>query len=403
MPDFAYQALTQSQELETGQISAAHVAEAVALLEAQGLEIQMIRQVDSAEESASRTAQSSLHGGPSWRALEYESELLRDRIDQLLQQRDTLAPALTAFAEELPTGRPRRELTRLAARLGEGATADDLSQSPEMTAAWIPLLSGGASLGSKNFLHDLFAETSRDSAVRTQRTRVLAYPLLVFALAMLVLILLCVTVVPGFSSMFDDFGMELPGLSRLIIDFSNEIRFHPGRFVTLLLLFPPLCLFLIQLVIATGVPGFLFGGLTKGNSRQVSAMASFIRRLAELLQAGFPLPMSLRLAGRASGRGRLKREAMSLAEKTESGAEKPWSSKFPPTLLYALRAGPGGGPNIRLLQELAELYAERVRARFDWSSGFVPQLAILAVGFVVAIVVLALYLPLVELVNGLSG
>jgi hypothetical protein len=111
----------------------------------------------------------------------------------------------------------------------------------------------------------------------------------------------------------------------------------------------------------------------------------------------------LRLAGRASGRGWLNREATSLAQKTESSTEKPWSSKLPPILLYALRAGPGGRPNLRLLQELAELYAERVRARFDWSSGFVPQVAILAVGFVVAVVVWAMISPLVTLVNGLTG
>jgi protein transport protein HofC len=394
MPDFAYQALTQERVVKTDQIAAANAAEAVALLESQGLTVQMIRQIDLVKNDKS-------HGSSLVR--EGDDEILRDRIAQVLEQRDTLAPALAAFAEEMPTGLPRRELKRLASRLSEGATAEQLSQSPKLTAAWIPLLSGGASLGSTNFLHDLFAESSRDSAMRTQRARILAYPLLVFGLAMVVLMLLCLIVVPTFSSIFDDFDMSLPGLSRLIVDFSNEIRFHPGWFVTLLLLFPPLCFFVLRLVISTGLPGLLFGGLAKGSSRQVSAMASFVRRLAELLQAGFPLPTSLRLAGRASGRGWLNREATSLAQKTESSTEKPWSSKLPPILLYALRAGPGGRPNLRLLQELAELYAERVRARFDWSSGFVPQFAILAVGFVVAVVVWAMLSPLVTLVNGLTG
>jgi type IV pilus assembly protein PilC len=147
----------------------------------------------------------------------------------------------------------------------------------------------------------------------------------------------------------------------------------------------------------------LFGGLTKGSSRQVSGMASFVRRLAEALQAGFPLSAALRLVGRASGKGWLKRETQLLAEEVDSGSEQPWPSKLPPTLLYALRAGFGATPNLVLLQELAELYAERVRTRYDWSTGFVPQIAILAVGLVVGIVVLAIFLPLAQLINGLSG
>lgn len=402
MPDFAYQALTEEHVVKTGQISAVNTAEAVALLESQGLEVQMICQVGFTGEVGSQSESSTLHGEAESYAPMDEDEFLRDRIAGVLEQRDTLAPALAAFAEELPAGRPRRDLRRLSTRLSAGATADDLCQSPEMTAAWIPLL-GGASLGSSNFLHDLFAEASRDTAVRTQRTRVLAYPLLVFALAMGVLILLCLIVVPTFSDIFQDFDLQLPELSNLVVAFSNELRFHFLRVLLLLAGGIIVVYVVLRLVLASGLPDRLFGSLTKGSSRQVSAMASFVRRLAETLQAGFPLPTALRLVGRASGRGWLNLEANALALALETDAKRPLSSKLPPTLLYALRAGPGGVPNLRLVQELAELYAERVSARYDWSTGFVPQFAILCVGFVVGMIVLGMFLPLVQLINALTG
>jgi len=396
MPDFTYQALTETHEMKTGRITAASAAEAVALLESQGLAVHMIRQIESSDEISAESSGSS-------RTQEGENKILRDRINQMLKSRDTLAPALAAFAEEMPTGRPRRQLKRLVARLSAGAAADELCQSPEMTAALLPLLGGGASLGSTSFLHDLFAEASRDNAVRTQRARVLAYPLVVVALAMIVLILLCLMVVPTFSNIYDDFAMELPEMSKWVVGFSNEMLHHPGRLLTLLLICPAVGYAVLRLLIATGLPGFLLGDFARGSSRQVSAMASFVRRLADSLRGGFSLPVALRLAGRASGRGWLNREAMSLAEKIESPDDRPWCSRLPPTLLYALRAGTGGTPNLRLLQELAELYAERVHARFDWSSGFVPQFAILFVGIVVGFVLLGLFLPLVQLINGLSG
>jgi type II secretory pathway component PulF len=58
--------------------------------------------------------------------------------------------------------------------------------------------------------------------------------------------------------------------------------------------------------------------------------------------------------------------------------------------------------NVRLLHQLAEMYAERVRNRSNWTSGVFAPLSILAVGLVVLIVALALFVPLVSLVSGLT-
>jgi type II secretory pathway component PulF len=146
--------------------------------------------------------------------------------------------------------------------------------------------------------------------------------------------------------------------------------------------------------------------LTSGNSRQLTVMATFVRRLAESLNTGLPLPTALRLAGQSSGKPWLLHETAALAHGLETDwpehERPPWAASLPPSVVYALRAGPEGGPSVPLLQEMAEIYAERVRNRFDWSTGFLPHVTILAVGFAVAMVVLALFLPLISLINGLT-
>ena len=58
---------------------------------------------------------------------------------------------------------------------------------------------------------------------------------------------------------------------------------------------------------------------------------------------------------------------------------------------------------IHLLKELSAGYAQRVRERFSWTGGIVEPLAIAMVGLIVIGVVLALFLPLIQLVNNLSG
>ncbi len=71
-----------------------------------------------------------------------DDQFLRERIAEMLEQRETLAPALEAFAEEMPASRRRRELRRLAGRLRNGATVDEFCQEKNMTTTWLPLLGG---------------------------------------------------------------------------------------------------------------------------------------------------------------------------------------------------------------------------------------------------------------------
>ena len=73
------------------------------------------------------------------------------------------------------------------------------------------------------------------------------------------------------------------------------------------------------------------------------------------------------------------------------------------TVLHALNAGISTPARIRLLREISNCYADRVRIRLSWTRGFIEPVSILIVGALVAVVVIALFLPLVSLINALSG
>jgi type II secretory pathway component PulF len=57
---------------------------------------------------------------------------------------------------------------------------------------------------------------------------------------------------------------------------------------------------------------------------------------------------------------------------------------------------------IRLLREISACHADRARLRLSWSSGIIEPITICAVGIVVGLMVLALFLPLVKLIEGLT-
>ena len=73
------------------------------------------------------------------------------------------------------------------------------------------------------------------------------------------------------------------------------------------------------------------------------------------------------------------------------------------TVQYALQTDMPAPVRVRLLKEVSSCYADRTRHRLSWTCGIVESIAIGVVGVVVGLAVLALFLPLVDLINNLSG
>jgi type IV pilus assembly protein PilC len=400
MRNFTYQALTENEELRTGEIVAKSAAAALEELESQGLTVLLIRQAD---------AVSGISGKPAYEPVAFYKtageSLLHERVAQLLEKRETLGPALRAFAEELPKGRARRDLLALTRRIQNGASVAELTQPPALTNVWLPLIGSGSAIGAGH-LQDIFAEAERDYANRSHIARTLAYPAILFCVSLGILGFLSIFIVPTFREIFDDFEINLPGLTLFVINFSHFLLHRPLEFLLIVVLVGLMLYGTIMLVRRWVLPGRGLGEFLNGNSQQVSEMARFVQHLAEALNAGLSLADALLVVGTSSKHRWLRRESLRLYDQLVSGSDSRavfHDSILPATVNYALQAGPQRTPHVPLLQTIAETYFERVRNRFKWSSGFLPQVGILCIGILVAMVVLALYLPLVMLINGLTG
>lgn len=338
-------------------------------------------------------------------ALNDDRQAFHECVSKVLENREILVPALDAFVEELPHGRSRRSLRQLVSRLRTETTVEEICKPDDAAASWLPLLGRGA--GSHQFLRNLFVEATRENEMRTQRARVLAYPAFVLLGALGVFVFLCIAVMPTFKSIFDDFDMDLPGITVGVIAVSDIILQHTEWLVMAVLGGGAILMLLFHFGSAWRLPERAWNALTTGNTRQVVAMAQFTRRLAEALDAGLPLPTALRLAGRAEERNPTRQVALQLAHDAAREnfdlKDSSWARQLPATVAHALQASPEKKPSVPLLHQLAELYSARARDRCDWSTGFVAQIAIVGMGLTVGVVVLALFLPLVQLINGLTG
>src|SRR5471032_2539048 len=134
MATFRYQALDAQQKLVNGEISAESVEQAIAQLHASGLAVQSIGFATPAPLITHDESSAASNGIAAQAAL-------RTHMSRVLEQGRLIAPALTAYAEEMPRGRRRRQLCTVIDVLNCGDVDEATSALAALPDYWIPLLS----------------------------------------------------------------------------------------------------------------------------------------------------------------------------------------------------------------------------------------------------------------------
>jgi type II secretory pathway component PulF len=335
-----------------------------------------------------------------------EAEELAAQIATVAAAGLPLETGLAALAEELPNRRLRRALQRLVDELSRGV---DLETALQKTGA-PPYLQALAKTGiASNTLGKTF-ETFAQSGESLRSTMplvlgALAYALLAVGMCLVVWGVAAVFVIPQFAAMYSGFGVQLPLLTRLVLSLGD---FRGG--LGMWLVVGGLGLALVY-AIAVGTP--LLGTVRSRRwLHRVPGLGTVVRSLAlsrfalltsTLLDHAVPLPEALELGGDATGDAAVRADAHELARLVRQG-EPPnphdWNRRsFRPSLLTTLRSPMSGEALIRSLQAMAEVYSERVRTGLLLLGTVLPPLLLSGLGLLVGLTLVALYLPLINLLK----
>lgn len=337
---------------------------------------------------------------------------LQPAVDALLADRHAVARALRAFAAEFSSAKFSRRLTEVADALETTTDAATLLSRPDRIEVLLPWMSqhrGPVEAGAS--LHALLRESQRIEAVRRARRRVLAYPAAVGLLLLPVLIFLLIVVVPVYGEIFTAFSFELPLLTAVFVRLSEWMMVSPWVFwPALVAVLAVVCVGYLLLIQARRWYYLAFGYVMNGSSHELLVMAAFIRRLRGALLAGLSVPAAVDLAGQLTPFRDLGPAAAQLAVEIEGSApldQTQAAARFPASLLWVLdrlrvREAPGSDGDGQFLDALSENYLECVAQRIDWNTGILGHAAIVAVGALVGLFLIATMLPFVQLLNGLG-
>ena len=244
------------------------------------------------------------------------------------------------------------------------------------------------------------------SKIKGQIKSALAYPLAIFALTVIVVVIMLLFVIPVFQDMYSSSGADLPGLTQFMVDASNFLR-DP---LQILKLIPLLFILVFLSKILFKKESFHFWKdslllklpLTKELITK-SSLANFSRTLSALNSAGVPILESLLIAKRTIGNRIFKRIVNKMNEEIQYGQplyKVLASEKVIPILFTSMfRIGEETGELSEMVNKLADFYEDEVETSVKGLTSLLEPLMIVFVSGVVAFILVAMYLPMFNMMN----
>ncbi|HZG08361.1 MAG TPA: type II secretion system inner membrane protein GspF [Allosphingosinicella sp.] len=276
-------------------------------------------------------------------------------------------------------------------------------QPGSFPALYRGMVSAGESSGSLPQILERLADLlERQGQVRAKVLSALAYPIILAFVAMFVVFALMVFVVPRVVEQFDDIGQQLPLLTRIVIALSGFLAAWWWALIAGTVLIAILAARALRdegvrmKADRTLLRLPLFGRLL----RDLHA-ARMARTLSTMVASRLPLLEGLKLTTQTVHNRALRVASAEIAETVRTGGSLSGALRragvFPPLLVYLAASGEASGKLDVMLERAAE-YLEREFDSFTATALALLEPAIIVImGAVVAVIVLSILLPILQL------
>ncbi len=426
MPRFAYTAIDAHGTEKSGRLDAAAPREVTAILRRQGLFPTDVTPVPDATSGPVVTARPAVAGvdasaaGPklAWplpftRIVKPRQLALFSRqMSTLLRAGMPLLRGLEVLARQERNASFRSILVGLAETIKSGGTLSDaMARHPGVfDRLFLNMIKAGEAGGVLDLVLDRLALFQEKSLrLKGKIAAAMAYPIIVMAVAVLILAGLLVYVVPKFKLIFTDLlkGAPLPPLTQAVLTVSDVVRSH------------------LPVLLAGGVGLWIvlkvFAG-TSGGARWLDTwvvhlplfgefflkgiIARFGRTLGTLLSSGVPILSALLITRDTCANARVAGAITEVHDRVKEGAPvaRPLEATavFPPMVTSLIDVGEHTGQLPEMLGRVADIYKDEVDNAVAGLSSLIEPLLILFLAFVVGIIVIALFLPIIRIVQLLT-
>ncbi len=316
----------------------------------------------------------------------------------------TIIEALRMLAEATENKKMQKALLNVRADVEKGETfADSLAKHPGVfPELLIQMARAGEASGSLETSMERMAIQFEKSA----KTKALVKKAMIYPIA--VVIVMLVVVIPSYTEMFDQLGVELPGITLAVIAMSDFVKAYWFIIIPVVIAIA----FLLKAYAKTYSGKHLFGKLqlkipAVKNLVVKNASAMMARTLSTLLTAGVPLNEAVGIVAGTMTNIWFKEALQEATEQIMIGVPLSHPLQncglFPPMVYYMVRIGEEAGSTEEMLNKLADYYEEEVELAVQSLMAAMEPMIIIVLAVVVGGLIAATMAPMMKMYEALDS
>lgn len=321
-----------------------------------------------------------------------------------------LVQALTILAEQTDNKALSEVTRKVVFDVESGNTvADALSKHPRaFSNLYVNMVAAGEAGGILDtILLRLATFLEKNDALVRKVKGAMIYPAVIMSVAAIAVVTLLIFVIPVFAGMFASAGQALPLPTRIVIGASAFLKAYwwvigaivigGGYFLKKYYASPS-----GKLVIDRAMLHFP----VLGDVLRKSAVSRFTRTLGTLISSGVSILEGLEITAKTAG-NRVIQDAIMQSRSSIAGGDtiaQPLqkSKVFPPMVISMIAVGEQTGGLDEMLAKIADFYDEEVDAAVSNLLSLLEPIMIVFLGVVVGGMVVAMYLPIFDMVNAVQ-
>src|SRR6266702_4605844 len=321
-----------------------------------------------------------------------------------------LVQALDILAQQTENKRLAETTRQVVYDLESGHTlADALRKHPKAYSdLYVNMVAAGEAGGILDTILVRLAQfLEKNDAIVRKVKGAMIYPAVIISVAVIAISVLLIFVIPTFQNMFASVNLELPLPTRIVIGMSNLLKHYWWAIL--------------------GVAGVIVFGTTRyyktapgrlqidamllrmpvlGDVLRKSAVSRFTRTLGTLISSGVSILDGLEITARTAGNMVIHNAVMesraSIAGGETIAGPLQKSKVFPPMVISMIAVGEQTGGLDEMLSKIADFYDDEVDAAVSALLALMEPVMIVVLGVIVGGMVIAMYLPIFDMVNAVQ-
>jgi type IV pilus assembly protein PilC len=419
MPTYTFEAMNSSGQEVKDEIDAASSDEAIAKIRNKGFFPTKIKE-KAQKKSARKKKEDQAVSGPTRKMPISIGGVPRKQLVAFTRQLSTLQDAGLPILRSLQILEQQQKPGLLKAIIGGvsdeveggGTLSDAMSKYPKaFDKLYVNMINAGEAGG----VLDLILARLADFMEKAQKLKkkvigAMIYPIVVISIAVGIVSMIMIFVIPKFEEIFRDFGTKLPTITVVLLNISRWFANQYGW--AYLLAFPFVMWLLIKLTKLSEGGRYALDAIKLkipilGSILGKTAIARFTRTLGTLISAGVPILDAINITKETCGNevyARALSKVHDAIREGESMADPLRATKVCDAIVVNMvDVGEETGDLDKMLIKVADNYDNDVDVLVSSLISILEPLMVVILGFIVGFIVIALFAPMITLIQTVSS